>query len=145
MGKAATSIHDRTFYELMSHRDFVMGIFQMSLPMEIQEKLDWNSLKLYKLDGKHVRSDLKQESRADLAYTCMLEDQLSFFTLHIEHQSKAHPLMPIRLGYLSRKGRPSLLDFKTGLNTFTLSGSSIARCLLCTPCALVNVMMTMPV
>jgi len=91
------TLHDKTFHALMQQRSFVVGILKMALPDEIQEKLTWSSLKLYQLDGRQVRDDLKQESQADVVYSGMLDSVESFFAIHVEHQSTPDPLLPIRL------------------------------------------------
>lgn len=71
-----SNIHDETFKKLMQHKPFLLGFFKYYLPEKVYESINWDSCKIFKISGEHIREifpvDLKKFNLAkdmgDLSY-----------------------------------------------------------------------------
>jgi predicted transposase/invertase (TIGR01784 family) len=91
------NIHDKTFAELLSQRTFFEGFLRNYLPDEIKKTVQWETLKLYKIDGRHIQEKTQQISIADVIYLCQIDQQENMLWVHVEHQSTPDRLMPLRI------------------------------------------------
>lgn len=90
-------IHDKTFAQLLSDQRFVEDFFKTYLPVEIQNLIQWKSLSLYKMGGKHVQEKTHQISIADVIYLAKIDQEMGMLWIHFEHQAKPDRLMTLRI------------------------------------------------
>ncbi len=90
----AASIHDATFKQLISDRDFFVGFCQNYLPREYLDVLDFKTAEIVKLSGEGVHQSINPEKEskteiADVLYSIKYkhEDRYVMVMIHIEHFS----------------------------------------------------------
>lgn len=89
--------HDSNFKQLMAERSFFEPFIKTYLPKEIVDRIDWDSMQLYKMGGKHREKKTQREFESDVIYLANLEHQDAFIWLHSEHQASPDRLMPLRI------------------------------------------------
>ncbi len=89
--------HDINFKELMSNPIFFEGFLTAYLPRELLLKLDWSSIKFYKMGGQHIESKTHQTFESDLIYLADFEKEKQMLWVHLEHQSRPDRRMPLRI------------------------------------------------
>jgi hypothetical protein len=92
--------HDALFKSTFSDPRHAEGAIRGALPPALAARVDWSTLELQ--PGSFVDDGLK-DRHADLLFRARIGERLAFFYLLYEHQSRPHPLMPLRiLGYAVR-------------------------------------------
>ncbi len=88
----AASIHDATFKQLISDRDFFVGFCHNYLPAEYLDALDFKTAEIVKLSGEGVHQSINPEKEskteiADVLYSIKYkhEDRYVMVLVHIEH------------------------------------------------------------
>lgn len=94
MPKRKDSLHNNFFLSQFSKTEFALSFFQEYLPKEIRKAVDWKSLRL--APGDFVEKALKN-LRSDILYEVNLSGKKGYFYLHLEHQRKSDPNMPLRM------------------------------------------------
>jgi predicted transposase/invertase (TIGR01784 family) len=89
--------HDTNFKQLMSNQTFFEGFLKTYLPRELLIKLDWSSIKFYKMGGQHVENSTQKTFESDLVYLADFETEPQMLWIHLEHQSKPDRRMPLRI------------------------------------------------
>ena len=103
-----TSLHDRTFKELMKQRSFFEPFLKTYLPKGLLKRLNWDSVRFYKMGARHLEEKLQKEFEADVIYLAEIAGKTSFIWLHTEHQSTPDRYMTLRvINYQSAE----LLDY----------------------------------
>ena len=97
MTKVIHNIHDRTFNALMHHKGYVMALIKTHLPADLVNQVDWKTFEIKRMEGRHIRSDLTGEARADVLCGAKIGNEQGFFYLHAEHQSTCDPLIAVRI------------------------------------------------
>ena len=98
----AKNIHDFTFKQLMSNKDFFVDFCRAYLPEEIKSRIDWETIKLYKMNTEFIEDsvaeDKQRDRHADLVYSVMYDgtEQECFLCLHLEEQANADKLITLR-------------------------------------------------
>jgi predicted transposase/invertase (TIGR01784 family) len=92
-----SSQHDSSFKQLMSNQVFFEGFLTAYLPRELLLKLDWGSIKFYKMGGQHIESTTQRSFESDLIYLADFEKEPHMLWIHLEHQSKPDRRMPLRI------------------------------------------------
>src|ERR1700731_3438255 len=96
MGKEFTK-HDHFFSKIMSDPKVARAFCQAYLPDEIKLQIDFSALIFDRCDTKIVEEGLKRHEIADVLFRVTLSGKLAYILIHIEHQSTADKLMPIRV------------------------------------------------
>ncbi len=91
------NLHDKHFHALLEEREFAIPFLQSHLPEEIKNRIDWSSLHLRRMGGKHVIGMTKASMHADIVYLVDIDNHPALLWIHIEHQSTFDPLMPLRI------------------------------------------------
>ena len=87
--------HDSLFYQVFSRKEKAKAFFEKYLPPAILAVADLNELTI--VESKHI-SDAGLSLYNDVLYRCPLgKDQIGYFYLMNEHQSKPYKQMPLRL------------------------------------------------
>lgn len=81
----------------MQERSFFEPFMKTYLPEEIQNRMDWGTLELYKMCGTHQEDKTKQTFESDIIYLANLGKEPSMLWLHSEHQSRSDYFMPLRI------------------------------------------------
>ena len=89
--------HDANFKQLMSHRSFFEGFINAYFPKDLLNQMDWKSIELYKMGGKHLEEKTHKEFEADLIYLARFNQEESFLWIHCEHQSSPDKNMTLRI------------------------------------------------
>ena len=92
-------VHDITFKSLMESKPFFIAFFKQYLPSEVFNNIDWDSTRIFKISGEHIREVFPFDNAAqvrvtkdlaDLAYLVDMkkegETRKAMITLHVEHQ-----------------------------------------------------------
>ena len=99
------NIHDATFKQILSHEQHFVDFCKAYLPDDIKAKIDWQSLKLYKLNQEFIDhiQDEQQRHIADVVYAVnyrdTADDRECLILVHSEHQSQPDKLLPLRLAH----------------------------------------------
>ncbi len=88
--------HDHYFKALMTKRAFFESFIKAYLPKEWLDLLDWSSIQLYKMSGRHRSEKLRKEFEADVIYLARFGDQECLIWFHCEHQTTPDRLMTLR-------------------------------------------------
>ena len=67
------------------------------LPKDLLPKLDWSSIKLYKMGGQHIESKTQKAFESDLIYLANFAKEPKMLWIHIEHQSTPDRRMFLRI------------------------------------------------
>ncbi len=89
--------HDSNFKQLMANRGFFEAFIKTYLPENILSKMDWNSIKLYKMGGTHVELNTNKEFESDVIYLANIDGKENMLWFHCEHQSTPDRTMPLRV------------------------------------------------
>ena len=116
------NIHDATFKQILSHEQHFTDFCKAYLPDDVKGKIDWQTLKLYKLNQEFIDhiQDEQQKHIADVVYAVNYRDRADdrecLILVHSEHQSQPDKLLPLRLAHYklamlldyarSHKGKP---------------------------------------
>lgn len=92
-----SNLHDHHFKELMAERVFFESFMKAYLPRALQVRMDWSSLKIYRMGAQHVEKKTQKEFEADVVYLAKLQGKDSFIWVHVEHQSAPDKLMALRI------------------------------------------------
>jgi hypothetical protein len=94
------SIHDALFKSTFADPRNAEGALRVALPSALAARIDWSTLQLE--PGSFVDEDLK-DRHTDLLFSASVAGRRALLYLLYEHQSRPHPLMPVRfVGYLAR-------------------------------------------
>lgn len=92
--------HDRLFRHVFSEPEHAEGELRAVLPPELAARIDWTTLRL--VPGSYVDETLS-DLRSDVLFSATLGGRPVLLYLLLEHQSSAHPRMPLELlGYMVR-------------------------------------------
>lgn len=94
MSKKRLSPHDRFTRAMMTNKKVSREFFELHLPENIKQKVDFSTLELQK--DSFIDDELRLNI-ADLLYQVKIEDQDGYFYILLEHQSTSDKLMPYRL------------------------------------------------
>jgi predicted transposase/invertase (TIGR01784 family) len=86
--------HDKFFKEAFSRHDMAVGFFQDYLPVELANRLDWETLRL---DSGKFTNEVLRGSESDLLFTVQIDQHPALLYCLFEHQSSPDPWMPLRL------------------------------------------------
>ena len=116
------NIHDATLKQILSHEQHFVDFCKAYLPDDIKAKINWQTLKLYKLNQEFIDhiQDQQQKHIADVVYAVNYRDRADdrecLILVHSEHQSQPDKLLPLRLAHYklamlldyarSHKGKP---------------------------------------
>ena len=89
--------HDSNFKQLMSNQTFFEGFLRTYLPAELLIKINWGSIKFYKMGGQHVEINTQKSFESDLIYLADFDSEPQMLWIHLEHQSKPDRRMPLRI------------------------------------------------
>ena len=92
-----SNLHDRTFKELVKQRSFFEPFIKTYLPKGLLKRLDWRSVKFYKMGGRHLEDNTHNEFEADVIYLAEIGGKTSFIWLHAEHQSTPDKYIVLRV------------------------------------------------
>ncbi len=93
----AKNYHDKTFQALMQQRTFALSFLQAHLPPDLQEQIDWNTLQLLRIDGKHIENAAASTICSDIVYLVNVNHEPAMLWTHIEHQSTPDRWMALRV------------------------------------------------
>ncbi len=88
---------DHHFKELMAERSFFELLMKTYLPAGLLSRIDWKSIELYKMGGKHLEENTGKEFESDVIYLAQLSGKDSFLWLHSGYQSNSDRMMPLRI------------------------------------------------
>lgn len=92
--------HDRLFRRVFADPEHAAGELRAILPAELSAQIDWTTLR--PLSGSYV-DDKLSDLRSDVLFAASLGGRQVLLYLLLEHQSSAHPRMPLKLlGYMVR-------------------------------------------
>ena len=116
------NIHDATLKQILSHEQHFVDFCKAYLPDDIKAKMNWQTLKLHKLNQEFIDhiQDQQQKHIADVVYAVNYRDKADdrecLILVHSEHQSRPDRLLPLRLAHYklamlldyarSHKGKP---------------------------------------
>ena len=86
--------HNNFFEAMLSNKEVVTDFLKSHLPMDIQERIDFDSIKPEK--NTFMSSELKK-SETDVLFSVNLDGKPGYVYTLIEHQSSPDNKMPIRL------------------------------------------------
>ena len=104
-GTMTHNIHDSTFKQILSHEQHFVDFCKAYLPGDIKAKINWRTLKLYKLNQEFIDhiQDEQQKHIADVVYAVNYRDKIDdrecLILVHSEHQGKPDRLLPLRLAH----------------------------------------------
>ena len=95
-GTGGTAIHDHTFKQLLSHREFFMAFCHHYLPPDLLKKIDFEHCELFKLNSETIHASqhtrkIQKKIIADLIYQVRLKQQTEqegLILIHSEHDSR---------------------------------------------------------
>ena len=89
--------HDNNFKQLMAERSFFEPFIKTYLPPELLNRIDWESVSLYKMGGSHIEENTQKEFEADVIYLAKLDGRDAFLWLHCEHQGAPDKMIVLRV------------------------------------------------
>ena len=93
MTQAVNKAHDRFFKLLMKDNRVACDFFKMHLPQDLQEAIQWETLKSEKTD--HINRKFN-ESMTDIVFSVLINKKIALLHLIVDHQSTPDILMPFR-------------------------------------------------
>ena len=96
------NMHDFAFKELMTNKIFFVDFCQSYLPEEIKSRVNWDTIKLYKMNTEFIEKsateDKQRDRHADIIYSLKYDDseRECMICVHVEHQATVHKLMSLR-------------------------------------------------
>ncbi len=91
------NLHDHFFAEQIKDKEVAKAFFKAYLPKSFLKDMDLNSIELEQIDAKLLRRLGLPNKVADIVFKVQFKKAPAFFILHIEHQSSADPMMPLRM------------------------------------------------
>jgi predicted transposase/invertase (TIGR01784 family) len=93
MSQHISKAHDNFFKEAMKDLRVAREFFQMHLPLDLQQAIQWDSLELQASTYSDI---LRSETISDMAFKVLLQDKEAYLHLMVEHQSVPDVLMAFR-------------------------------------------------
>lgn len=81
----------------MHHKPYVCAFIKTHFPADLVSQIHWETFEFQRIDGRHVRADLKSETQADVLCRAEVGKGTGFFYFGIEHQSRPDPWIAQRL------------------------------------------------
>lgn len=106
----AKDIHDATFKQVMSDRDFFIGFCKIYLSSEIKNLIDFNSMKLFKVSSETVHSSIDSKKPyakeiADILYSVNMKNDIKgLIFIHCEHYSSPKKNMVLKMASYAING-----------------------------------------
>jgi predicted transposase/invertase (TIGR01784 family) len=93
MSQHISNAHDNFFRESMKDLRIAREFFQMHLPQDLQESIQWDSLELQPSSYSDI---LRSETISDIVFKILLQEKEAYLHLMVEHQSTPDVLMAFR-------------------------------------------------